>query len=115
MAKEDKKIKEVFSKHILPLHQKMGQGTQPSYLKLQPEESNLSYYEDVDKEKDCGFSFFENNDEQELSASLSKMWKERGNPELLPLAQPLAEIAFLLKKTTFEQSSDVSEYVYVMH
>jgi hypothetical protein len=86
-----------------------------AYFPLSADKDIQSYYEPSKHEQYVNFSFIDTKDQKGLANSFQDLWKGKNNEAFLPLAVTLSEIAFTLKETEGEQTTDLSPFVYTLY
>lgn len=85
------------------------------YFPISVDKNLQSYYELPQHSEYVNFAWIDTKDKESLVMSLTDLWKNLNSQEFLPLVSAMSEIAFKLKETQGEQSSELSPFVYTLY
>ncbi len=114
-AKADKSIRKVFRQNILALAE-LHKASGDEVMAANPSSDLSTYYTEpeVRKMSKADFETGGAKNLNEFEAVLNALWSDESNPEYAQLAKKLAKLARSVR-TSKVQSSELSQFVYVMY
>ncbi|HEY8933864.1 MAG TPA: hypothetical protein VIM65_01530 [Cyclobacteriaceae bacterium] len=103
----DERIRKVFD--AIMLEAKSGK----TYFPLKADTTVESYYDTPQHEEYAYFSFIDTTNKENLLSDFNNLWKS--DHELKPVAPAMCDLAFDLRETQGEQSTDLSPFVYTLY
>jgi hypothetical protein len=102
-------LRAFYQKRLLPLAE-IARERDIEFFPLTPDKTAASYYQDRNDDGNYVYEI----DATDLGGELRQMWSDDKLPELVELAEPLAELADILHKQEEETEGEVSPFIYAM-
>lgn len=99
----------LFNTNVLKMH-----ACGNNYFLTQKSGNHTTYFETPRNIKYSGYSVIDLDSKESLAANLEKIWGDNGDGELAAMAIDFADIAFKIRNVNNEDSSQISDLIYVM-